>query len=452
MSWFKELEVWVEKHNHHISPVILSLIVVLVLGLISPTLLLAQSLSPLPTMIQPNIQQPTNNFGSSTIFCDALGSQTTKDQCDANNSRQQPQQNQPPQNMMGGGDNQGGNNEGKQPGQNFNSPGQNGQQSEAQAAQQLKSLKSNVSRMNSNIKNFQKQLDRLTKQKLTIPSDVVDILKQATTAISDIQSATTLDDAQSSLSDFQDAMQSLQMSQQTIQQLSRWPQTLKQVDTILKNLNRQLKQDKIIATRLAKTNLDISNLVTDLTNNIASLQSARDQAIVQITTDPESAFTTLEDDFFGNMSDAQQSDQLIKSLSNLSRFASDYKRGLAQAQSTIASLKRKQIDTSDLASQLVTLKEKADAVQTLLKAKPLDPEEVMSALADLDTVRQDFQTAVEDLTGGTTQPLPWQQGASSVNFNNLNTNNLNQFMPQNNSFGSGPMGDDKQQPMAPMVP
>lgn len=501
MISIKQCDAFLAKHHQYISPLVLAIAFIVALDLVTPTLLLAQT-EP-STYIPPAVQQSNTIFcdvlgrqatmeecglassqqpGSNTIFCDSLRRQTTKDECDANNSNQQPQSGQPnyqfqpnqQQQMMPqqGGSNF--NNSQPQPGQgqngNFNQgpqmggQGQQGQQgqmgkgnngpSEKQQAQQLKQMKQGMTGMEQNIKSLQKQILSLTKKGLVAPSDITESITKITAIIQGVKSATTFDEAQNAgIDEMQDLMQSLQDQRMSLERLARWPQTLKQADQSLKTLVKSVTQNKTLATKLAKSGYDISDLVGKFEASIQALKDSRNRAVELIKTDSEAAFDEIQDNFFDQMDDVTQSDRTIKELGSLSKFASSFKSQVATAKRTIKSLTAKKLDISELQSIFDSVVTKGAEINALLKVKPIDTDAMVGMFEELDNLRQEFENARLDLVGDS-GTMPWETGPQQFNMKSLNTNSINQFIPQkpepfDPGFNGSQSGNSGMNQMAP---
>lgn len=243
------------------------------------------------------------------------------------------------------------------------------------------------------MKTLQKKISRLASQGVTVPQNISDDVSKTNSMISAVLAATTLDDANvAGTSDVDSWVQSVK---DDVDDLTNWPKSLKQADATLKSLNRALKQDQIISAKLSKSGIDISSMVSDLAANISDLQGIRNDAADLAKTDLSGASSQL-DTFTSQVDDATQSDQAIKSLSTIGRFASDLQKTITQDQKVIASLQKRGADVGDLEDALAALKDAGDAVVGELQAKPIDASGVTSALSDYSQVQDDFSSAKSD--------------------------------------------------------
>ncbi|MCX6780377.1 MAG: hypothetical protein NT034_04365 [Candidatus Magasanikbacteria bacterium] len=294
---------------------------------------------------------------------------------------------------------------------------QTGEQTVANT-QRLSGVKKEMGNMEKNIASFQKQLDKLSKQGISAPSDVTTNIAQIKTILDAVKGAQSMEDVQNSgMEDMGDLMNNLNESRQQLEMLSRWPQTGKQIDKQLKNFDRFLSKDKNLVDKLAKQGVDISDTYQKLSDGLTQLKSARDQATDKIKSgDAESAYDLLQNDFFDKVDDLSQQQSIFDTLSNLGRFNSDFKRETTNAKRIIAKLNKQGEDVSDLNKQLAEINQKGTDLASALKAKPIDIESISNQLEDLSGLRQDFQNTIQELSPDNS-PKPWEQGQDQ--FQNL---------------------------------
>ncbi|MBI5230519.1 MAG: hypothetical protein HY981_04455 [Candidatus Magasanikbacteria bacterium] len=447
------------RHYPHVSAVVFSLLAFTVLGVGFPMLLLAQSIqgsapspvggSPAPMNApmspppggQPGMQPGSggpNQQGFGGDQGQGMGNQQGTNQMQ--NSRgfggpnQQMDTNQrqgfsgPNQQGFGGDQGQGMGND-QENGDNGMSEKQQQQQEARQKQmekQQLAQMKKGMKGMEQGINMFDKQITKLTKQGIVVPTECSDNLTKVKTVIAAVKTAETFEAVQEAgIEDLQEAMQSLDGCRQQLEMLARWPQTIKQLNSEIKRLESALKRDKSIVAKLSKQGIDLSDEYNAFETAISGLKAVRDEADSKIKSgDSEGAFSALEDRFFGAMQDVWQNDRIIQTMSNLGRFTSDFKRGIADAQRTIKSLKRSKVDTSALEDVLAQSQAKGQEIFALLKTKPLDEEAVMSALQELEDLRQQFDAARQELSGAQ-ESRPWEQGPQQ--FKQINSVDFSQF-------------------------
>ena len=306
-------------------------------------------------------------------------------------------------------------------------------------AQRLQDVKRGVKGMEQGMRMFEKQLAMFAKQKVAVPQDVTDTLAKIKELVTKIKTAQTWDEIEAAgLEDMQDLFQKLDESRQQLEVLARWPQTLKQVDKELKRLTTELKKTKSLADRLVKKGVDVSGVATEFEAAVNKLKSVRDDAVAKISAgQAEEAFDLLENEFFGQMEDVWEFQQVIMMMSNLGRFASDFKRGINDAQNQIRRLQRQKLDVTELQALLDQAKAKGNEVLALMKVKPIDQEAIMSGIQELENLRQEFEGKMEELTGEERGgPMPWEQGRDQFQRVEM-PSGMQKLIPQRESGGPG---------------
>ncbi len=320
-------------------------------------------------------------------------------------------------------------------------------------AQRLQDVKRGVKGMEQGMRMFEKQLAMFAKQKVAVPQEVTDTLAKIKEMIGKIKNAQTWDEVEAAgLEDMQDMFQKLDESRQQLEVLARWPQTLKQVDRELKRLTTELKKTKTLAVRLVKKGVDVSGLAAEFEAAVGKLKSVRDDAVAKIGAgQSEEAFDLLENEFFGQMEDVWEFQQVIMMMSNLGRFASDFKRGINDAQNQIKRLQRQKLDVTELQDLLNQGKAKGNEVLALMKVKPIDQDAVMAGIQELENLMQEFEGKMEELTGEERGgPMPWEQGKDQFQRMEM-PSGVQKFIPQRESGnqGGGPGGMGSGPQMSP---
>lgn len=302
---------------------------------------------------------------------------------------------------------------------------------ERQNLQQMDNILREMNRIQSSIKAFEKQVQKLAKQKMAVPQEVTDNLAKVQVAIIEIK-AGKMDNAD----DIFELVQNLDENRGEMEMLARWPQTVKEIDRQVKNLDSQLKRSKTIVDRLSKKGIDLSAVYAEFASAVAKMKETRDMAKAQISTNAADAFDLIQNDFFGQMDDVMQNQKIIAIMGNSAQFQSDFTRQTNQSNQKINSLKKQKLDTADLEAVLAQMKTNGAQIKEMFKAKPLDPDAIVDALNELQNLGQDFAQKVADLTGVDEQ-MPWDSGIQQFKPIEVSPalNNLIPRQPQ------GPQGD-----------
>lgn len=279
-----------------------------------------------------------------------------------------------------------------------------------EAQQRMDGMKRGIRGMEQGLKMFERQVAALTKKGVAVPTDILEHIAKLKSIVEKVKAAKSFDEIQEDMESMQDLMETFDQDRQKLEILARWPQTLKQINQQLTRLTSELKRSKTIVDRLTKKGIDIQTQYTAFADAVNKLKSVRDDAVAKMAAgDSDGAFSALEDDFFGQMDDVWQYQKVIMTMSNLGRFASEFKQGMAQANSMVRNLKRKKIDTSELEALLAQANEKGQEILALLKAGDIDEDAVTSALDELENIKQEFEAKADELTGSE-DALPWERG------------------------------------------
>jgi len=277
--------------------------------------------------------------------------------------------------------------------------------------QRLQDMKKGMQGLERGLNMFEKQMAKLTKQNIAVPSGLADDLAKVKTIIAAVKTAKTMEEAQNvGIDELQDLMQNIDESRNQLEMLSRWPQTIKQIDRQMAQFTRDLKRSKATVDKLLKKGIDLLGVYADFEAAVNKLKIVRDDAAVKMSSgDSEGAFNALETDFFGQMEEVGQFQRIIQMMANMGSFNSDFKRSIAQAQKTINKLNKQKIDTAELTGLLEQAKAKGTEVLALIKALPLDEEAVMAGIEEMQNLNMEFGDMAAELTGEE-QAMPWETG------------------------------------------
>ena len=133
-------------------------------------------------------------------------------------------------------------------------------------------------RIETGVKAFDKQVQKLIKQKLAVSEEITSNLEAVKALIIDIKSG-KMENAE----DIFDLMQTLDQHRGELEMLARWPQTVKQMERELKNLTRELKRVKPIVDRLVKKGIDLTATYSNFESGVNQLKDVKGAAGVKVT-------------------------------------------------------------------------------------------------------------------------------------------------------------------------
>jgi len=304
-------------------------------------------------------------------------------------------------------------------------------QEEQQSMQRLTEFRRNITNTERGVKDFERQLTRLQKQKIVVPTDVTENLGKIKQLITVVKTANNWEEMQSAgVEDMGDLMNTLNESRNTLEMLARWPQTLKQMDKEITNLNRQVKKAKSVVARLLKKEIDLTDNYNKFVEMADKLKVARDDAKTKMAAgDSEGAFNAAQDDFFEQLEETYQNMRVIETMSNLGLFTSSFRSDLNKAKQVINQLKKKKINVTELQTIYDKTKVKGDETLALIKIKPIDEEAVIMAMEEMEDLRVEFGDKVSELQGEDAIDMPWEQGPQQFKAVQM-APNFNQYFPQ----------------------
>ncbi|MFA5791923.1 MAG: hypothetical protein WC884_02710 [Candidatus Paceibacterota bacterium] len=303
-------------------------------------------------------------------------------------------------------------------------------ENERQNLEQMDNITREMRRIERNVNIFEKQVQKLAKQNISVPTTVSENLGKVKTAIADIKAG-----KMGNAEDIFDLMRNLDENRGQMEMLARWPQTVKEMDRQVKNLERELKRSKLSVDRLNKNGIDLSSIYSQFESAIAKLKETRDAAKIKIQENAEDAFDMVQNDFFGQMDDVMESQRTIMTMNNFGRFQSDFTRETNKDAQRIKTLKRQKIDTAELEDLLTQAKAKGAEVKDLFKANPLDVDAVIEALGELENMKQEFDNKIGELTG-TEDQMPWEKGPQQFKQMEVSPN-LDKWIPRQSQNVSG---------------
>ncbi|TAN32166.1 hypothetical protein EPN28_04825 [Patescibacteria group bacterium] len=318
-----------------------------------------------------------------------------------------------------------------------------------EAAQRMDGMKRGMKGAEQGIKMFEKQLSKLAKQKIAVPAEVSDNLAKLKALIALVKNAKTWEEVEGAgVEDMGDMFQSLDQYREQLETLSRWPQTKRDINRQIAEMERGVKRAKTMAARLAKKGVDVSANLAQFEEAVNKLKAVRDEAAGKIEAGQgREGFDLLENDFFGQTDDAWQNMKIIDMMSNLGRFASEFKRDIAEGQRMIKTLQRKKIDVSELQDILGNAKAKGQEILDMIKGGDVDEDMIISIMEEMETYGQEFEQKFDELTGGG-EDMPWEKGPKQ--FQEMKAPSVvSKYLPrkQSREMEGGPEGGPGQGPM-----
>jgi len=271
-----------------------------------------------------------------------------------------------------------------------------------QQEQQLKGMQQGVKGMQRPIKMVQSKIAGLEAKSIVVPDSLKTQVSGVAATIDKVLAATSADDAQDLMSTLAETF-SPGPGGDPIQQWFQQLQALEQIPKVTKQLDQQIAQRKReadqLAKRAARSKLDLSSSIAEVTAAVADLEKARDEVKAALTNGDTEDMGQAMQPFFDQQDEVRQKMEALRAVVDLSQHLKGAQQQMSQDARTIASLKRKKLDTSGLQDLLNQMKDKLNEIKSLASQKPLDPDALMEAASGGEQLQQDFDQATNELLG-----------------------------------------------------
>lgn len=277
--------------------------------------------------------------------------------------------------------------------------------------QQMQGLKKMLASMERGMVSFDKQLVKLQKQGLVIPSDITEDVAKLKSGLAVIKAAKGPDELDAANPDeLGDLMQKVNESRPQLEMLAKWPRILRQADQQITRNQKELTKTKALVARLKTQEVDVSEDYAIFEADVNKLKTVRDEANALIKAgQSEEAFNKMEDEFFNKLDDIGEHQRVIQTMSNLSRFTAEFKKSMTASQKLIQKLAKLKLNTSELKNIYDQALVKGNEIVVMIKTKPIDEDAILVAMDTMESLKQDFQNKADELSGG--QTMPWETKA-----------------------------------------
>jgi len=303
--------------------------------------------------------------------------------------------------------------------------------------QRFKQMKQGLSQFAKGVtmmkKNVARMKTRVAKCGVSIPEELANAMSSADSIVAKIKAAQSADDLDAVIGDIEDIGAIMQDWGPRLGQLDQLCQMMRQGDRDTKQLERDVKR---LESRVkANKKLDLTAILSQFQNNIASLKGVFLGVVALAKTDPESALEKLQDEYYGEMDNIQSSRMAIETALNVSQGLKTAARDIKKVESQIKSLQKKKVDTSAAEDLLATMKSQVADLQQFIKGT-FDPEELIIQVEDAYQTRAELNDLLQELGGGTSA-VPQIKGYSGMNVNMNLPDAFQKQQPQDNG-GMGP--------------
>ncbi len=268
----------------------------------------------------------------------------------------------------------------------------------------LTRLQKSADSMERAIKTMDKAIAGAVAVGYVVPSDISVPLEKARTAIATIRAATAFDDSvNQAIDDFDNFTPVLDANIENLMMMPKFPKVLKAAETQYNKLTKFFDTTK---ARLVGLEVDTTAAIADVQTKVDLQKSYFDQAkALSIQGKIQEAFDMLTDNFFPGLETTSQSIGVLNALKAISKSATGVARGIATAQKIINRLDQAGLEVADLNKIVSDSNAKLAELKALLKTPGYDLEAAMTMLEDLDKLREDFDTKVDELVASAGKDL-----------------------------------------------
>ncbi|MDO8489967.1 MAG: hypothetical protein Q7S47_00950 [bacterium] len=281
-------------------------------------------------------------------------------------------------------------------------------QMKKQQEQQMKMMKQGAQQALKGIANLKKQISRqegqLKKCGVGMPQEVVSAIADADALAGKIGASSDVDELQELMQDMQYSMQTVGESQQQFGMLQGMCQMLPQATKMFTQADKKFKA--VVKTASKNKSIDISDLTADYQVSVDSLKMILAQVKETMTTDPEGAMQSLQEDFFQGFNEVFQKIGNIKAVSQSAKGVTALDKSLANFKKQRDKLSKKGSDVAELSDAIGLLESSIIDLKDIRKTKGFDPQDMMSAFEDAFSAIEDVASALDDLGVQTANLVP----------------------------------------------
>ena len=368
--------------------------------------------------MQPNQFAPSNNNGQDSATTCRVNGVDMPGPCSNYN--------------QGGGQGQPGFGDNGQKGEGQMNQGPSEEEMQKMDEQRFKQMKQGLNQFAKGVtmmkKNVARMKTRVAKCGVSIPEELANAMSSADSIVAKIKAAQSADELDAVIGDIEDIGAIMQDWGPRLGQLDQLCQMMKQGDRDTKQLERDAKR---LESRVkANKKLDLTAILSQFKNNIASLKGVFLGVVALAKTDPESALEKLQDEYYGEMDNIQSSRMAIETALNVSQGLKTAASDIKKVESQIKSLQKKKVDTSAAEDLLATMKSQVADLQQFIKGT-FDPEELIIQVEDAYQTRAELNDLLQELGGGTSA-VPQIKGYSGMNVNMNLPDAFQKHQPQDN--------------------
>ncbi len=261
-------------------------------------------------------------------------------------------------------------------------------------------MSKNINQFERAVKIIKTQVEKLNKKGAPTTPDMKIELDKLDAFLAKLKSSTTIEQLQPLFEEFSDLIDSAQEQLQIMSKASKWPSVEKQAGNLIAKLT---KESTTLKAKAAKKDLteELAESFTELDKAIAEQKAALETLKTQVKTDPDTVFDNIGD-YFDKFRDIYENNvREINSTLDLKKAVKTelpkFVKALDNRVKTLA--RNKKINTTELKALVASANTKLNEIKTLVAAKTVDHDAVISAIDALTDISVQFEDKWEALTG-----------------------------------------------------
>lgn len=272
--------------------------------------------------------------------------------------------------------------------------------------EQMKQIeKQKTTQMKKGLGSFVKQMTKIKnsvgdyeKKGVVLPEELKAALTKIDEYIKIINTSEKSEELEGVIDNFSEATDVIQEWLPKLPKLLQLPKVIKQAEKELAKVDAAYNKD---VKQMAKSKVDAADVLAQFKTDIDSQKNLLNEVKTLAKTDSEAAFDKLTDEFFGNLDNVWENEKVIQMSLNIKKAMTQMTSEMKLADKTIAGLKKKKVNTTELESLLAQSKLKFEDLKKLVNAKPFNGDVVMDGIDSLMESKQVFADKLEDITGST---------------------------------------------------
>jgi hypothetical protein len=258
-------------------------------------------------------------------------------------------------------------------------------------AAQFSLMQKNLKQFSQMLASLNSQAAALKKANIALPADFIQALATLNSDVSQIKNASSSENIKNIGGTLESDLQTVQQSAPGLSQLAQLPKLIKQAQS---QINQAIKYYANYQKLAAKSQFELTQPLADYDSLVNQLQTALANVKTDMQTDPATATTTLQTDFYDNLN-ALQIKKIVLDISLTPRqgFA-EANQLISQDQKQIKSLAKNGTDTTRLTTLVSQAKSQIVQIKSTAAATSTDAADVLNVIESLASTLQSINSSL----------------------------------------------------------